>query len=184
MPNSLRHHGLQPTRLLCPWDFPGKDTGVGCHFLLQGIFPTQGSNLGLLHCRQIPELPGKIVLPGRKSYQESPKYMIYLCGMKVSLALKLSHWWTTAPRFTPLKSLGVTHACSVTLDFLQLHGLQLPRLLCPWDFSGDDTGVGCHFVLQGNLPNQGIELVSSESHALAGCVLYHWVTWEAEILKY
>ena len=34
------------------WDFPGNSTGVDCHFLLQGIFPTQGSNLGLLHCRQ------------------------------------------------------------------------------------------------------------------------------------
>ena len=33
--------------------FPGKDTGVGCHFLLQGIFPTQESNPGLLHCKQI-----------------------------------------------------------------------------------------------------------------------------------
>ena len=32
--------------------FPGKNTGVGCHFLLQGIFPTQGSNPGVLHCRQ------------------------------------------------------------------------------------------------------------------------------------
>ena len=46
-------HGLQPARLLWPWDFPGKNTGVGCHFLLQGIFPTQGSNphclLHLLH---------------------------------------------------------------------------------------------------------------------------------------
>ena len=38
--------------LLQPWDFPGKCTGVGCHFLLQGIFPTQGSNPGLPHCRQ------------------------------------------------------------------------------------------------------------------------------------
>ena len=36
-----------------PWDFPSKSTGVGCHFLLQGIFLTQGSNLGLLHCRQM-----------------------------------------------------------------------------------------------------------------------------------
>ena len=36
-------------RLLWPWDFPSKNTGVGCHFLPQGIFPTQGSNLGLLH---------------------------------------------------------------------------------------------------------------------------------------
>ena len=35
--NSLRPHGLQPTRLLCPWDFPGKSTGVGCHCLLQFI---------------------------------------------------------------------------------------------------------------------------------------------------
>ena len=33
--------------------FPGKNTGVGCHFLLQEIFPTQGLNPGLLHCRQI-----------------------------------------------------------------------------------------------------------------------------------
>ena len=39
-------------RLLHPWDFLGKITGVGCHFLLQGIFPTQGLDPGLLHCRQ------------------------------------------------------------------------------------------------------------------------------------
>ena len=38
---------------LCPWDSPGKNIGVGNHFLLQGIFLTQGSNLGLWHCRQI-----------------------------------------------------------------------------------------------------------------------------------
>ena len=52
MSNSLRPHGLYPTRILSPWDFPGKSTGGGCHFLLQGIFPTQGSNAGLLHYRQ------------------------------------------------------------------------------------------------------------------------------------
>ena len=99
--DSVRPHRRQPTRLLCPWDSPGKNTGVGCHFLLQcmnvksesevsqscltlsnpmdyslpgssvhgilqarilewvaisfsrGIFPTQGSNLCLLHCRLI-----------------------------------------------------------------------------------------------------------------------------------
>ena len=56
MSSCLQPHGLQSTRLLCPWDFPGENTGMGCHFLLQGIFPTQGSNphlLRLLHCRQI-----------------------------------------------------------------------------------------------------------------------------------
>ena len=51
--DSLSPHGMQTARLLCPWDFPGKHTGVGCHFLLQGAFPTQGSNRGLLHCRRI-----------------------------------------------------------------------------------------------------------------------------------
>ena len=51
--DSLQLHGLQPARLLCLWNSPGQNTGVGSHVLLQGIFPTQGSNLGLLHCRQI-----------------------------------------------------------------------------------------------------------------------------------
>ena len=49
---TLQAHGLQPTRLLHPWDSSGKSTGVGSHFLLQGIFLIQGSNLGLRHCRQ------------------------------------------------------------------------------------------------------------------------------------
>ena len=44
--NSLQPHGLQPIRFLCPWGFPGKNTGVGSHSLLQGIFPMQGSNPG------------------------------------------------------------------------------------------------------------------------------------------
>ena len=49
---SLWPCGLQPTRLSCPRDSPGKKTGVGCHFLLQGIFPTQWSNPGLPHYSQ------------------------------------------------------------------------------------------------------------------------------------
>ena len=51
--DSLQCHGLQPARLLCPWDSLGKNPGVGSHSLLQGIFPTQGSNPGLTHCRHI-----------------------------------------------------------------------------------------------------------------------------------
>ena len=51
--NEVTQSCLTVTRLLCPWDFPGKSTGVGCHFLLQSIFPTQGLNPGLPHCRQM-----------------------------------------------------------------------------------------------------------------------------------
>ena len=43
-PALLWPHALQPSRLLCPWDFPGKSTGLSCHFLLHGIFLIQGSN--------------------------------------------------------------------------------------------------------------------------------------------
>ena len=49
--NSLQPHGLSPARLLCPWNSPGNNTRVGFHSFLQGIFLTQGSNLGLPHYR-------------------------------------------------------------------------------------------------------------------------------------
>ena len=57
--SSLQPHGLQPARLPCPWK--GENTGVDCHVLLEGIFPTQRSNPALLHCRWIlqSEPPGK-----------------------------------------------------------------------------------------------------------------------------
>ena len=48
------------TRLLCPWDSPGKNTGAGCHALLQGIFPTQGSKPRLLHW-QVGSLPLRLL---------------------------------------------------------------------------------------------------------------------------
>ena len=50
MSDSVRPHRRQPTGLPHLWDFPGKNTGVGCHFLLQGLFLTEGLNSGLLHC--------------------------------------------------------------------------------------------------------------------------------------
>ena len=52
--NSLQPYGLQPATLLSSWDSPCKNTGVGRHAFLQGIFSTQGLNLRLLNCRQIP----------------------------------------------------------------------------------------------------------------------------------
>ena len=81
--DSMRPYGLQPTRLLHPWGFPGKGAGVDCHFLLQGIFPTQESNPGLPHCRQMLY---------RLSHQGSPvmqrKDQIPSFGFR-----KFSLWW-------------------------------------------------------------------------------------------
>ena len=72
---SVVSDSLQPHELLCPWGFPGKNTRVGCHFLFQEIFPTQGSYPGLLHGKQMlhheppraDEPPGKPITPGWKS---------------------------------------------------------------------------------------------------------------------
>ena len=69
MPDSMWLHGLEPARLLCPRNCPSKNTGVGCHALLQGIFLTQVSNSGLLHCRQILY---QLSYPGRFSFNISP----------------------------------------------------------------------------------------------------------------
>ena len=75
MPNSLRLHGLYPTRLLCPWDSPGKNTGVGCHFLLQGNLLDPGIEP---RCATLTggfftvELPGKATKSYFKGTQNRP----------------------------------------------------------------------------------------------------------------
>ena len=94
--DSLRPPGLQPTRLLHPWDFPGKNTGVGCHFFLQGIFPTQGLNLDLPHCRQTlyclslaakaRQVQTQDLNPtGWISLISSPPLFLFLCFVQTSL---------------------------------------------------------------------------------------------------
>ena len=73
MSNSLQPYGRQPNRFLCPWDSPDKNTGEGCYALLQGIFPTQGLNPGLLHYRQILY---------QLSHQGSPFFMVVLGNVR------------------------------------------------------------------------------------------------------
>ena len=106
MPLCLAPHGLWPTRLLCPWDSPGKNIGVGSHSLLQGIFPTQGSNLGLLHCRQILY---------RLSHQGSLWRMCYLIKPSIGSGNKtevcnpsfFNYWpWVFTPRVLVFLSVG------------------------------------------------------------------------------
>ena len=105
-PTVLRPYGLQSDRLLCPWDSPGRNTGMGCQALLQGIFPTQGLNLRLLHW-QVDSLPLRL--------QGSP-----ICRYCTTLYTGLEHhrfWFGGAPGTRPLRgaytavSLSVPSAC-------------------------------------------------------------------------
>ena len=94
----LQPCGLQPTRLFCPWDFPGKNTRMDCHFLLQGIFQTQELNLGLLHCRRTPVLQADSLPPepdGKpRCFIGTNKTVVYNeNNLLVSLILKGSIIW-------------------------------------------------------------------------------------------
>ena len=72
MSDSLQPYGLEPASLLCPWDLPGRSTGVGCHFLLQGIILTQGLNLHLLRLLPWQAEPLLLCQLGSPSLMEVP----------------------------------------------------------------------------------------------------------------
>ena len=108
-PTPLRTHGLKPGRLLCPWDSPGKNTGVGCHFLFQGIFLTQGSNLspalaGGLFTINPPRKPISInehllstrcILPTGDN--RNKRYSPY-CLLKHRSSILSNEWYSTKPK--------------------------------------------------------------------------------------
>ena len=73
-----------PASLLCPWNFTGKNTGVGCHFLLQGTFSTQGSNPCLLHW-QVDSSTG----PPGKPNNTNTSYLFLCCIMKIQFHEKI-----------------------------------------------------------------------------------------------
>ena len=106
MSNAWWPRGLQPTRLLCPWISPGKNTGVGCHALLQGIFLTQGLNLHLLCLLhwQVSSLPlapsGKPLLtpwmvPNKKKKMKSWCWrgFVYQCYCEIFTRKRLQVGW-------------------------------------------------------------------------------------------
>ena len=113
------------TRILCPWHSPGKNTGVGCHFLLQGIIPTQRSNLSLLHLLhwQVGSLPlapaGKPqywnLIHTRRNRVTVKALLIFFQRKVVSLVTVVR--WTWTPIATDWENLGKT-LCISEPDFL------------------------------------------------------------------
>ena len=124
MSDSLWPHRLQPARLLCPWKSSGKNTGIGGHSLLQGIFPNQGLNPGLLPCKQILY---------HLSHQGSPVVKVH----EINVLGRVHHWaehLVSAHHcyFVWIMMEEVQFSHSVVSNSLQPHGLQHTRLLpCP-----------------------------------------------------
>ena len=175
---TLRCYGLQLARLLCPWNFSGKNIGVGCHALLHRILLTQGSNhvsyvsfIG----RQV--LYGALAPPGKpygritKSALErkekracSTKYQPY-CKTIVAKTLGISlvfqcrglgfDPWSgkqdpTCQQMRPKinKTMALMQQQMNTAEKQEGLTDRTTRLLCLWDFPGKTTGGGCHFLLQ------------------------------------
>ena len=143
---------LWHARVLCPWNFPGKNTGVGCHALLQGVFLTQGSNLGLSHllhwqvdclttelhaafhpvgsrlarepiCRASPL---RLNLAGRGGQRLDPRAIGH------SPSPGPGRKCTLCPEpFRELAHASVQFTCSVVSSSLWPRGLQHAGLLCP-----------------------------------------------------
>ena len=130
MSNSVRPHGLQPIRLLRPWNSPGKNTGVGCHFLLQCMKGKSESDVA----QSCPTLSD----PMHRSLPGSSIHGIFQA--------RVLEWGAIAFSKRSLRSDQISR--SVMSDSLRPHGLQPTRLLHPWNSPGKNTGVGCHFLLQ------------------------------------
>ena len=131
-------HRLQPTGLLCLWDFPGKNTGVSHHFQFQGIFQTQGQHscfLFLLHW-QADSLP-LCHLGGQIDIELVEKFVSNFGKML---------WKNPNEFYSQLLQIVLISLGGVQL--LRPHGLQPTKLFIPWDSLGKNTGVGCHSFLQ------------------------------------
>ena len=138
MSNSFATPWTLTPRLLCPCDFPGKNIGVGCRFLLQGIFLTQGSNPH--------HLPGRWILYHWAS-REALYRVFYLMTKTYVLYWRENgdiHVNTVIQNV--MKVWNVNH--SVKSGSLWPYGLDLQGS-CPWNSPGKNAGVGCYSLLQG-----------------------------------
>ena len=102
MSDFLWPHELYPIRLLCPWNFPGKNTEVGCNFFFQGIFPTQGSNPCLLHLLhwQIDSLPLSHMGSPRTSHPPHQKLVTTLYSLLfINIRGAVESAWSYSPKY-------------------------------------------------------------------------------------
>ena len=96
-----------------------------------------------------------------------------LCGFNFKNSVKTHPWVSKVPYHS-------MHVCSLTPHFLWPCGLYPARLLSPWNFSGKNTGVGCHFLLQGIFPTLGLTHISCIS-CIFRWILCPWVTRETPV---
>ena len=161
---------LQPHGLYSPWNSPGQNTGVGSLFLLQGIFPTQGSNPGLLHC--------KLILY-RLSHKRSPRILKWV-AYSFSIGSSRPRNWTRI-------------SCTEGWFFTNGAIREIPFKKFRWPIIEDEM-VGWHHWCNGNELGQtprddgkgqgGLASCSPWSHKELGILLGYWTTTKKMILPH
>ena len=170
---SLRPHGLQPARLLCPWDSPGKNTGVGCHALFQGILQTQGSNPQFLHW-QASSLPreslGKpwqplilsdlpvLPLPERQKVQNHTGCGVFRLG-------SFTQQWIRVFRFLPVVSWPISFCHCVIFRCVDYHSLSIYSIM-------NKTDTGIHMQ---SLCGQKVSTSAASRICLLFCFIWSFV---------
>ena len=138
MSDSVQPHRWQPTRLLCPWDSPGKNTGVGCHFLLQCMKVKSESDVAQL-CPTLHD-PMDCSLPGTSVH-----------GIFQARVLE---WVAIAFSLQPLKVKVKSLSCVRLFAIPWTVAYQAPPSM---GFSRQECWSGLPFPSPGDLPNPGIE---------------------------
>ena len=157
MSDSVGPQRWQPTRLPRPWDSPGKNTGVGCHFLLQCMKVKSQSEVA----QSCPTLSDHGLQPTRPLHPWGCCCCCYVASVVSDSVRPHSRQPTRLPRpwDSPGKNTGV--GCRFLLQCMKVKVKSLSRvqlLATPWtaayqaplsmDFPGKSTGVGCHCLLQ------------------------------------
>ena len=143
-----------PCRLLCPWNFPGKNTGAGCYFLLQGTFLTQGLNpclLCLLHWQVgclLAEPLGCCAVLSRVRLFGTPFTVAHQAPLSMGILQARMLEWVAMPPSGDIPNPGIKPR-SLTL--------QAYSLLYEPPGKPKNTGVGSLSLLQGNFPTQGLK---------------------------
>ena len=149
--DSVQPHRQQPTRLPCPWDSPGKNTGVGCHFLLQCMKAKSENEVAQL-CPTLPDpmvcsLPAyqRLATSLNKTQQQSDKSGSTDPKEQVNLNERSWNLWgpcvlVLSPASQPRREPELWPQPAAAA--------QDPDPLRPWDFPGKSTGVGCHCLRQ------------------------------------
>ena len=142
--HSVMSDFLWPHGLCSPWNSPGQNTGVGSLSLLQGIFPTQGSNPGLPHCRRI------LYQLSHQGSQRILEWVVYPFSSRSSRPRNWTGVSCTAGRFFTNWAIREAQSHSVVSNFLRPHGLY-----SPWTSPGQNTRVHSLSLLQGIFPTEG-----------------------------